>query len=670
MVFARFSLFNEKKNTMKRLSWLIVLLFLSTGSLYARSLYKIEGNDVIIDLDGIGMKSRMLKIELWSPRTVKLISGLAVEFSTFQGLYTGRPVEPIKFKVGYAQNNIEIATSHLLISVQEDGLARIFNREGNKLLIESDRKFIRRNEGEETFRIGQRFFLNPNEHIYGFGQDLDSSRFCIRNQKFDLIQDEQNVAFPIFYSEKGYALLWDNYSSTRFTDARSGLEIESEIGDEIQYFFMYGPDWETLVREIRDLTGKVPMLPYWAYAHWFLPESGNPINRLEQYRTAGIPVEDSTSDAYDFYRKESKLISSPIDDSNERMLNVRSFSKLIPEFEDRINASSSQRFCIPTHTNYPGIQKYGTFLLPENVPATWNALSCQVRSGMNLSLSGQAYWSTPIGGNTGPVETLTPELLLRWYQFAAFTPVFTAPAPDRDLFSRTMGSNSFFEAAKKSIQLRYQLLPYIYSLVADVVFDDKTLVRSLLFDFMNDEKVHEIDQQFMFGNSIMVCPVTAPDLRQMLVYFPAETEWYDFWTGGKTSGGESQNVPISTDHIPLFVKSGTILPLYPPDSPLSDSLKAIIELRIYPGSDGAITLYEDQGYGMDYRNGQSATILLSYSEKNRTLTIDNTSGTFPGMLTERSFHVVLVDELNGRGFGLSSDPVVVPYKGKRVRVKL
>lgn len=656
---------------MKKYYWFLIFLFLVSG-VYARSLYTIDGNKITVDLEGIGVKSRMLKVEIWSPRAVKLISGMSTEFSDFNSLVAQEPEEAVKFKVGYSQNNIEITTSDLLISVQEDGLARIYNRDGNKLLIESDRTFQNEDTVTGNYLIKQRFFLNPGERIFGFGQNSGSPRYCLRNLSFQLKQDEENIATPLFFSEKGYALIWDNYSSTSFTDARSGLELESAIGKEIQYFFIYGPDWASIVSEIRKISGGIPMLPRWAFGHWLIPgASGNDLEaQRNKYLSEGIPVEPASSNAFSLFEKEMEITVSGSKSENDPEINMASYIAMKPEYEKINEQSASERLCIPTHINFPGIQKYGTFLLSGLKIGNWDALKCQVVSGINLSLSGQPYWSSssvdkfvPQGLDTDQVN----ELILRWYQYAVFNPVFVSPTMGNNILNTSTG---YLENMKKAVELRYHLLPYIYSTAHDVVTTDKTFVRSLLFDFPEDKKAKEIDNQFMFGNSMMVCPVLGPEVKQKAIYLPEGNVWFDFYTGISYEGGATINVEVSEDYIPFFVKAGSIIPFATIGTNSADSLFSPMEIRIYPSDNAEFSLYEDTGDGKGYLNTESSVIKFSYTGKSKVLIIDAPEGSYPGMEINRLFRVVVVEESVGNGMDFSEPPTWVEYSGKRVRLKL
>lgn len=643
---------------------------------FARSAYKIEGNNVIVDLEDMGVKSRILKVEIWSDNTVKIVSGMKVNFSSFESLIPDHKPAPIKFKVDYAQNNIEVTTKSLLISIQEDGLVKIFNREGNKLLIESDRKFEPSLSDNAEHKIKQRYFLSVHEDIYGFGQDDKATRYNIRNQSFQNQQTTSRIASPILFSEKGYALIWDNYSVTNFNDAKSGLEISSELADEIQYFFVYGPSWVDVISEIRDLTGRVPLLPRWAYGHWLYPgnySSMDELNsRVKSLSEAGIQVETETTSDYSFYLEE-KSITQNTNQTNNRLGIAFAYSQLKPRYEEAAKSAIDRRVCIPTHTNFPGIQKYGTFIVAGDIPTSWETLNSQVGAGVNLSLSGQPYWSSNLGGSSAKEESdlsTFDELMVRWYQFSAFTPIFRSPRPDRDILTLSAASRNY-KAIENAIKLRYHLLPYIYTTASNTVFNNKTFMRSLLFDYRNDEKAHSIDQQYLFGMSMMICPVTKPGISQLPVYLPKDNNWVDFWSGKTYTGNATIQANVSIDNIPVFVKAGSIIPLaINTGNNDTDSLAAPLEIRIYPGQDCEFTLYEDANDGPGYLNKQFSKIDFIYSEKDKTLTIGNLEGSYLGMIPNRKLQISVVSETNGTGLNPSGTTQEVDYKGKKIKLKL
>ena len=510
---------------------LLTLLFiaLATGA-FARSAYKVEGNSVIVNLEGIGAKSKLLKIELWSTNTIRVVTTMNDQFSQNKCILgEHNNSEDIKFKVAYAQTNIEITTSALLINIEESGILRLQSRNGRKLMVESDRSFEPSTVVDNAFKITESFYLTRQEHIYGSEQDDQNNRFNLRNQDFDLVQDNTSIAAPVFFSEKGYALIWENGSATNFSDSPAGLKLTSEVADEISYIFINGPEWSTLISEIRNMTGQVPLLPKWAYGYHLNPAafaSTEELNTaISKYRSLSIPVESKQANNQ-IYLEEKKLNANV---ENGAFSNVWAYKKLKDKFAQLKSETSNERLAIPTHINCPGIQQYGTFTVSGDITTSWKTLKSQISASITSSLTGQPYWSTTLGGVKQPDDFSTEsmkELLVRWYQFASFTPVFQGPALNsNDVLNATIPEGKPFNAIAKTIRLRYQLMPYIYSTAASVSLDSKTMLRSLLFEFPDDEKVPAIDQQYLFGQSIMVCPVTTKGATKQQVYFPAGLKW-------------------------------------------------------------------------------------------------------------------------------------------------
>ena len=659
-----------KIKDMKTVLWMLVFVLLSTVS-FGRSLYRIDGNNVIVDLEGIGVKSKILKIEVFSDKVIKIVSGMEKEFSPFKGYMIQSQTLPVKFKVAYVQNNIEVTTRELIVSIQEDGLVRIFNRDGNKLLIESDRFFEPANSQEAKYTIKQRYFLSSHENIYSPSFDNASPLLNCRGASFTMKQNQTAIASPVLFSEKGYAVIWDNYSKTTFNDQKGGLEISSDLADEIQYFIVYGPSWDEIISGIRQLSGNAPMLPRWALGYWNIPQfyglSDGTQEKSAQYNNAGIPAESNTSSDYTLFQEEQSFSSAGI---NEKVICSPAYSSMKNLYKEKAKQTGTRRLCIPTYINYPEIHSYGTFLIEGKVNPSWESLKSQVISSISLPLSGQPYWGTIIGGAGTPDPSLSSyeELLTRWYQFASFSPVFLMPNPDRDLF--TIKSESFSGAISKAIKLRYHLMPYIYSTDAEVSFKNKTFTKSLLFDFQKVEKTHLIDQQYLFGESMMICPVTAPSVSQQPVYFPPGFVWYDFFTGKQFTGDTNVPVNVTTDHIPVFVRSGSIIPFATIGNASTDSLNSPTEIRIYPGSDAHFTLYEDANDGTGYLSEQFTKIPIDYSEKDKTVSVGSIEGSFNGMIGERLFRMVMVTDSTGIGNDMSSNFKEIVYKGKKIKIKL
>lgn len=645
-----------------------ILFILTSASLFARSAYRVEGNNVIIQLDAHGIKSNILVVELWSTNTVRIISSMSDTIADRPAYFGERGTSKVKFTANHVQNNIEIVTSKLVISVQENGLISLFNREGRKMMIESDRSFTPSEKVEGAYNVDQKFFLNRKEHIYGFGHDGITPRYNLREQKFNQVQDSKSTAMPVIFSEKGFAFIWENFSETSFNDQPSGMNIKSEIADEISYFFIYENNWTSLLSEIRTIFGNAIMLPQWAYGFHLHPDAYQSEqglnNAIEKYKLLGINVESQTASS-ELLNEEKAIYQNNTDNYNK---NIAAFSQLKSQFDFLLNNQIENHTVIPTHVNIPGIQRYGVYTVAGDIESSWKALKAQVGAGITSSFTGQLHWSTPIGGLSGnTTDDSRNELLTRWYQFAAFTPVFQGGI-NADIWTVGNADSPYFKAIANSIQLRYQLLPYIYSSAWSAVNYKEALLKSMLFDFQNDKTVLDIDQQFLFGNSLMVCPVTSQGAKTKKIVFPENTKWYNFYTGKKIEDGKTIDAQLSIDNIPVYVKEGSIIPVI--TAVPNDTTLLPIEIRIYTGANAEFTLYEDENNGMGYLKDNFTKISLSYSEKSRTLTIGSPEGKLHEKSIEKLFRIAVVSEANATGLKEASEYHEINYKGKRTKVKL
>lgn len=345
-------------------------------------------------------------------------------------------------------------------------------------------------------------------------------------------------------------------------------------------------------------------------------------------------------------------------------------------------ATDEKRVVILTRSAYAGQQRNSAITWSGDIQGTWQVLRNQIPAGLNFSLSGIPYWNTDTGGffgnrATGNGNTASPqfrELFTRWFQFSAFCPMFRVHSssglnPGREIYR-------FDEPTQKIMRtyldLRYRLLPYLYSVAWQVTAGGSTFMRPLVMDYANDQQVLDIGDQYLFGPSIMVAPVTAGGATSRSVYLPSgDAPWYDFWTGAKLAAGKQVEADAPIETLPLFVRPGSIIPLGPLLQYSSEKPADPIELRIYPGADGHFTLYEDEGDSYRYEKGAYATIPFSWDDAAQTLTIGARKGEFPGMLKERTFHVVLVKEKHGSGVTVTEAPdQVVKYDGTELKLKL
>ena len=338
------------------------------------------------------------------------------------------------------------------------------------------------------------------------------------------------------------------------------------------------------------------------------------------------------------------------------------------------SASDQKRVFILSRSAYAGVQRYGVTAWSGDVLSDWVSFQRQIPAGLNYSISGMPYWTTDIGGFISGGNLNDPkfrELFVRWFQFGVFSPVFrvhgTRNPDENELWS-------YGPEAEKILvdydSLRYRLMPYIYSEAWQVTSAHGTLMRPLVMDWRNDVEAQNTGDEYLFGPAILVSPVTTQGATSRTVYLP-QAGWYDFWTGEKVEGGRHIQADAPLSKLPLYVRAGSIVPLGPAMEWTTEKPADPIELRIYPGADGDFTLYEDENDNYNYEKGAHATIALHWDDGAKTLTVGSREGSFPGMLAERRFRVVVVAKGHGVGIGESGTAeATVVYKGGKLVVRL
>jgi alpha-D-xyloside xylohydrolase len=344
-------------------------------------------------------------------------------------------------------------------------------------------------------------------------------------------------------------------------------------------------------------------------------------------------------------------------------------------------ATDKKRVVILTRSAYAGQQRNSAITWSGDIQGTWQVLKNQIPAGLNISLSGIPYWNTDTGGffgnratgNGDPKNPQFQELFARWFQFSSFCPMFRVHSS-----SGLNSGREFYRFDEKTqgilrsyLDLRYRLLPYLYSVAWQVTSSGSTFMRPLVMDFPNDAPALNIGNQYLFGPAIMVIPITSAGTTTQSVYLPAGgAPWFNFWTGETSPAGQQVEAAAGVETLPLFVRPGSIIPLGPLLQYSSEKPADPIELRIYRGADGKFTLYEDEGDSYNYEKGKHATISISWNDAKRILEIGKRSGEFSGMLKDRTFNVVFVSPNHGAGIPTTENSdVVVHYNGKLVEVK-
>jgi len=317
-------------------------------------------------------------------------------------------------------------------------------------------------------------------------------------------------------------------------------------------------------------------------------------------------------------------------------------------YEGQRKDAPEKRVFILTRSAYLGQQRYASATWSGDIGNSWEALRRQLTAGLGYVASGLPYWTTDAGGffRPGPGQYTDPayhERFLRWFQFATFSPLQRVHGYQTDTEPWRYGDEVETQV-RRYLDLRYQLLPYIYSQAAAVTFHGSTIMRPLVMDFADDPQALAQKYEYMFGPAFLVAPVLEQGATQWPVYAPTTRGgWYNFWTGARVASGATGAIDAPIERIPLLVRAGSIVPIGPVEQYSGERPPDDLEIRVYPGADGDFDLYEDEGTNYNYETGSRSTIHFHWDEKDRQLSIGKREGKFPGMLQSRQFHVVAVD---------------------------
>ena len=696
-----------------------------------------------------------------------------------------------QFNLETSGKNTVLSTPTVKATIDQETGGITFSAGNEQLFTDADNKLIPVTvNGEKTYRsemvVGM---YGSHEGFYGLGQH-QAGVWNYRGESVDLSQENTNIAIPMLLSSKGYGIFWNNDSRTRVNNRFVHVTyISSEVADTIDYYFIYGPDFDKIIAGYRELTGAAPMFGRWAYGFWQCKnryKSQAEITGVAQkYRDLHLPVDGIVQDWFWWNRKGEHIFNSNYPDpkgmvdklhslnfhlmisvwpffepgskeydemdkrgyfidrtkvahlpfhqkgmavydatnpearkyywnlmnehlfkigvdawwldttepetegqeenillghklyigSGDRYANIFPLLTTQAVYEGQRSASDQKRVFILSRSAFSGAQRNSITAWSGDVLSDWLSFKRQIPAGLNFSVSGLPYWTTDIGGFISGGDLSDPkfrELFVRWFQFGAFSPVFrvhgTRYNPDEnELWSYGP------EAGKILLQydnLRYRLLPYIYSLAWKTTSESYTPMRPLVMDFRTDVNAQNVGNQFMYGPAFLVNPVTEQGATTRRVYFP-QAKWYDFWTGAVADGGKFADVAAPLDRMPLYVRAGSIVPMGPEEEYASQKPDAPIELRVYPGADGDFTLYEDEGDNYNYEKGRYATIPIHWNDSTRTLSIGERKGSFPGMVENRTFNVVIVSENHGTGVDAVASPdKTVQYSGKEASAVL
>ncbi len=353
-------------------------------------------------------------------------------------------------------------------------------------------------------------------------------------------------------------------------------------------------------------------------------------------------------------------------------------------YDGQRGVDNDTRVFLLTRNGFAGLQRYSTASWSGDIGTRWEDMKTQITAGLNYSLSGIPFWGQDIGGfsvenryanaqrlfeRTGMEnEDLKEwrELNVRWHQWGVFCPLYRAHGqfPYREPWNIAPEGHPAYKSIVAQDRFRYRLMPYIYTLDARVWFDDYTMMRGLVMDFTDDPIARNIDDEFMFGDAYLVCPVYEYGARSREVYLPNGL-WYDRSNDTCIVGGMTIEVGAPYDRIPVFIRAGSIIPMGPEIQYTSEEQDGTLYIQVYAGKDGSFTLYEDDGLTYGYEKGEYSNIPMKWDDDSRTLTIGARQGSFKGMKEKRTLFICLHD-----GAGIAEHDTVVEYDGTETSVKL
>jgi alpha-D-xyloside xylohydrolase len=609
-----------------------ILFFLVTGCNSKKSRLTPVQNGVEIHTTSLNVKAQfyadnIVRITKWSNNGTSEKKSLSV---------IQQSVPQLKITTGETKADVTLKSEKITLKINKlSGNVEYLSNSGEGILKEKGETIIKSivYSGDKGFQFQQNFELTPGEGIYGLGQHQDGY-FNYRGKEVVLVQSNTEAVTPFLISTQNWGILWDNYSKTIFNDNENGTSLWSDMGDNIDYYFVSGSNMDNVISGYRFLTGTAPMYGKYAYGYWQSKEHYDTQEELltvaRKYRKLKIPIDNMIQDwdywngnknwgsmefdktlfpepqkmmdelhamhfhaiisiwpaigpNTEFYKEMEKhpgflyptvgwagfkyfdtynpaandlycqylnkgLYSKGLDgwwmDSTEpdvvcaltkestnyelkkmgrnylgsfaRYMNPYSLVMTEAVYKNWRNQTSDRRAYILTRSTFAGQQRCAATTWSGDIGANWNVYRNQISAGTNHCMSGIPYWTFDIGAfvlgaydgafNKGGKDPAYQELYTRMFQMGTFVPIFRSHGSETPREIWAMGD--FSPVLIKFDNLRYRLMPYIYSLAWKVTSEDYTYMRGLPMDFSGDKKTYNIDDQFMFGPSLMVNPVT------------------------------------------------------------------------------------------------------------------------------------------------------------------
>ena len=597
--------------------------------------------------------------------------------------------------------------------------------------------------------------LMPDEHFFGFGERMDFldqrgknvSLNVGRGQGRPHIIGAYNVLeanyspIPFFMSTEGYGIFFHNAYPTHWDMGHSSSNkyTFSAEGGELDYYFIYGPDFTSILDNYTDITGKSPLLPKFALGLQVGTYSGGTwgheeetsgeyvVNLVKKFRDLQIPLDvlhlDSTwrifgenggKGATSFEWRETFSNPEAMFDSLYAMhLNMVGLH-LRPRFDNGkklrlLDAAQKKGFVYPeengkgefvnyfdqksvdwwwengvmrvakqgamflktdegsafghkanesekvgpqgeeikalhnlfplayakapyekfqaynkirgmnqTREGYAGIQRY-PYIFAGDWPSEWQYFEPVIKAGLNIGLSGVGNWAHCMGGFEHVAD---PELYIRWCQFGLLSPIAHLFGMEHPNYKEPWNyGEEALRIFKQYDELRYSLIPYLYSASYEMHTTGKPLMRALVLDYQDDENVYAITDQYLLGKNLMVCPVTTKGAQTRVVYLP-KGNWINYWTGERYLGKQHVNVLCPIDQVPIFIKSGAILPTQEMLNYIGEKEIERINLAIYPEKESDFILYDDDEKTLNYQKGEFSETLIEVNDNDNATKIN------------------------------------------------
>jgi alpha-glucosidase/alpha-D-xyloside xylohydrolase len=357
-------------------------------------------------------------------------------------------------------------------------------------------------------------------------------------------------------------------------------------------------------------------------------------------------------------------------DAQSRLARIRMY------FEGQQMYRPNKRVYALHRNGYAGMQRYAAFLWSGDVLSRWETLKTHVPLGINTGLSGIPFWGTDIGGFI-PTEEFTGELYARWFQFAAFCPLFRSHGRDWKLhrpWGWNTGEIGYPETPKyhpaqeelhnpaiepicrEYLELRYRLMPYIYSAAKETCDTGLPMIRALWLHYQDDRRAVERGDEYLFGRDLLVAPVVEKGATSRSVYLPRGT-WFDFWTHESHEGGRELVRKVDLGRLPLYVRAGAVLPMGPPRQYTNEAVAGPLTMMVFPGASGVSSLYEDDGESFNYRKGEFMRIEMHWEDTARKLAIRLAPGATMLRANPLELSIKVADSSQSKNIVFTGDPL-------------